>query len=72
MLMLAVMQSQDVKKFGIMGIRIGFHGKFNGKDRAYRMYHILGNNPCMRNSYLTGSYSSRQCTSLYGITHIHI
>jgi len=70
--MLTIMKSLNLKKFEIVGIRIGFHGKFNGRERAYRVYKVLGSNPCLRNSYLTGSYSAKQCTSKYGITHVHI
>jgi hypothetical protein len=70
--MLTVMRSLNPKKFGIVGIRIGFHGKFGGRERAYRFYTVLGANPCLRNNHLTGSYSTKQCTSKYGITHVHM
>jgi len=71
-LMFKVVSSVDLATFGIAGIKIGFHGRFSGRPRAYRLARIWGRDPCLRNNHLTGSYSSAQCLSKYGITHIHI
>lgn len=70
--MVTVMQSVSLSEFGIAGIRIGFYGKFNGNDRAYRYNRLLGANPCLRNFHLVGSYSNKQIKSRYGITNLHI
>lgn len=71
-LMFTIVKSVEIKKFGVAGVKIAFHGKFGGQERAYRFARIWGINPCLRNSHLAGSYSSAQCLSKYGITHIHI
>ena len=70
--MFSVIRSLSLYEFKISGLRIGFHGKFGGQDRAYRLYKIWGVNPCLRNGYLTGSYSSARCHSKYGITDVHV
>lgn len=70
--MFTAIQSLNLNEFGLLSIRIGFHGKYNGRDRAFRLYKIWGANPGLRNSYLTGSYSSKQIKSDYGIIHLHI
>ena len=69
--MFAIIRSVDLKEFGIAGIRIAFHGKFGGHDRAFRLAKIWGADPCLRNGLLTGSYSFEQILSKYGTTHIH-
>lgn len=71
-LMFALIRTIDLRQFGVAGLRFAFHGKFGGKDRAYRFAKNFGANPCLRNSFLTGSYSTRQILSKYGITQIHI
>jgi len=71
--MFTIVRSLDIKKFGVSGIRFGFHGKFSARERAYRVYWVHGANPCLRNSLLTGSHSSHQSIlDQSGVTHIHI
>lgn len=38
--MFAIIKSVNLKEFGIAGIRIAFHGKFGGHDRAFRLVKI--------------------------------
>lgn len=71
-LMFKVVKSLNLTEFGIAGIKIGFHGVFGGQPRAFRLFKVWGVNPCLRNGLLTGSHSSAQCLSKYGVVHIHI
>lgn len=70
--MMELINGANLRAYGIMGLRIVYHGKFSGQERAVRMIRTWGLNPCLRNSLLKCVYVEKQCTSRHGITHVHI
>lgn len=59
--------------YGLTGIKIGFYGRLNGRDRKFRYYIIKGVKPNLlsleRN---TLDYAELQSITRYGVVHIHV
>ena len=67
----ALLRIIDLKNYGIYGVKLGFYGRLNGRDRKFRYFITKGSKPALRSVDFVVNYAEQQSITKFGIVHIH-
>jgi hypothetical protein len=62
----------NLKDYNLSGVKLGFYGRLNGRDRKFRYYIYKGAKLNILSLNTRIDYAEEQAVTRYGVVHIHI
>ena len=67
----SILKLINLKSYNLYGIKLGFYGRLNGRDRKFRYFITKGIKPLLGSTDFSVDYAQQQSITKFGIVHIH-